>query len=69
MGFARPVRGWKHELAVNYFRGPWVGTFSQSYVSGYKDEVPAGVVPPGFEADVDSYTVYNISATYNGIRT
>jgi len=58
---------WKHELAVNYFRGPWVGTFSQSYVSGYKDEVPAGVVPAGFKSDVDSYTVYNVSATYNGV--
>jgi iron complex outermembrane recepter protein len=53
---------------VSYSEGPWSATFSQSYTSGYKDEVPVGAVPPGFKPDVKSYTTYNFSATYSGIK-
>ena len=59
---------WKHQLSFSYTRGPWNGIFSQSFTSGYKDEKPAGVVPAGFNPDVDSYTVYNVSATYTGFK-
>ncbi len=59
---------WKHEARFTYIRGPWAATLSQSYVGGYKDEVPVGVVPAGFDPDVDSYTTYGISATYTGIK-
>ena len=59
---------WKHQLSFSYTRGPWNGTVSQSFTSGYKDEKPVGTVPAGFNPDVDSYTVYNVSATYTGIK-
>ena len=59
---------WKHQLSFSYTRGPWNGTVSQSFTSGYKDEKPVGAVPAGFNPDVDSYTVYNVSATYTGIK-
>ena len=59
---------WKHEARFTYSEGPWSGTVSQSYVSGYKDEVPAGTVPPGFNPDVKSYTTFGVSATYSGIK-
>ncbi len=59
---------WKHEARFTYVRGPWATTLSQSYVAGYKDEVPVGVVPPGFNPDVDSYTTYGLSSTYTGIK-
>jgi len=59
---------WKHELGFTYAEGVWSGTVSQSYTAGYKDEPPLGVVPAGFVADVDSYTVYNVSATYTGFK-
>ena len=59
---------WKHQLGLTYTRGPWSSTISQSFTSGYKDEKPVGVVPPGFNPKVDSYTVYNVSATYTGIK-
>ena len=59
---------WKHEARFTYTEGPWSGTVTQSYVSGYKDEVPAGAVPPGFNPDVKSYTTYGASATYTGIK-
>ena len=59
---------WKHQLGATYSRGPWSGTVSQSFTSGYKDERPVGTVPPGFNPKVDSYTTYNVSATYTGIK-
>lgn len=59
---------WKHQAHFTYTEGPWSGTLTQSYTAGYKDEVPLGVVPPGFDPDVKSYTVYNISATYTGFK-
>jgi iron complex outermembrane receptor protein len=59
---------WKHQARITYTHGPWSGTFSQSFTAGYKDEVPTGVVPPGFDPDVKSYTIYHLSATYTGFR-
>ena len=59
---------WKHQLGFTYTQGVWSGTVSQSFTDGYKDQVPAGTVPPGFDPDVASYTVYNLSATYTGFK-
>jgi iron complex outermembrane recepter protein len=59
---------WKHNAQFTYTTGPWSGTLTQSYTSGYKDEVPVGVVPPGFNPDVKSYTIYGVSLTYTGIK-
>ena len=59
---------WKHQARFTYTNGPWSGTVSQNFTAGYKDEVPVGVVPPGFDPDVKSYTIYNASATYTGFR-
>jgi len=59
---------WKHQLGFTYTEGVWSGTLSQSYTAGYKDEVPLGVVPAGFDPDVKSYIVYNLSGTYTGFK-
>ena len=59
---------WKHQARFTYTEGVWSGTLAQSFTAGYKDEVPVGVVPPGFDPDVKSYTVYNVSATYAGFK-
>jgi iron complex outermembrane recepter protein len=59
---------WKHQAQFTYNEGPWSTTFSQSYTSGYRDEVPLGTVPPGFNPKVKSYTTYNFSASYSGIK-
>jgi iron complex outermembrane recepter protein len=59
---------WKHQARINYSKGPWSGTFSQSYTAGYKDEKPLGVIPPGFNEKVEEYIVYNASVTYTGIK-
>jgi iron complex outermembrane receptor protein len=59
---------WKHQASFTYGRGEWAGTLTQGYTAGYKDEVPTGVVPPGFNPDVKSYTTYDLSGTYTGIK-
>ena len=59
---------WKHNLQFTYTEGAWSGTLWQSYTSGYKDEKPLGVVPPGFNPDVGTYIFYSASATYSGYK-
>ena len=59
---------WKHQARFTYTEGPWSGTLTQSFTHGYKDEVPVGAVPPGFDPNVKSYTTYGVSASYTGIK-
>lgn len=62
---------WKHTLMVTYTQGPWSTTLTQNFKSGYRQEEDgfgSGVVPAGKPQDVDSYTLYNLTATYTGIR-
>ena len=59
---------WKHQARFTYNEGPWSGTVTQSFTRGYKDEVPVGTVPVGFNPDVKSYATFGVSATYTGIK-
>ncbi len=64
---------WKHALTGSYTQGPWTGSLTQLYRSGYKDAVLPGVangtvVPPEWTPNVPAYTLYNASVTYAGIK-
>jgi len=59
---------WKHTLGANYTTGPWGVNFMQRYVHSYKDERPSGVVPSGFDPEVEAYITYDVGVTYTGIR-
>lgn len=64
---------WKHSAYLTYRRGDWSSTLSQLFRSGYNDQVLPGVAtgrvtPPDWKPKVDSYTTYNLSATYTGIK-
>ncbi|MFZ6656782.1 TonB-dependent receptor domain-containing protein [Undibacterium sp. TJN19] len=64
---------WKHTAYVTYTQGDWTGTFSQIYRDGYKDQVLPGVqngivVPSNYNPNVKAYSIFNISATYSGIK-
>jgi len=59
---------WKHTASLAYETGPWAFTLFQQFTSGYKDERPDGTVPPGFNPDVDDYTIYHLMASYTGIK-
>ena len=59
---------WKHQTRLTYSRGPWSATVSQSYTRGYKDELPNGPPPAGFNPDAKAYITYGLSTTYTGIK-
>jgi iron complex outermembrane receptor protein len=64
---------WKHSAWTTYQRGNWTGTLSQTFRSGYNDQVLPGVAsgritPPNWDPKVDSYTTYNVSVSYKGIK-
>ena len=59
---------WKHNAYFTYSEGAWSNTVSTRYTAGYKDEVPAGVVPSGFVPDVKPYITFNFSGSYSGFQ-
>ena len=68
---------WKHSASLTAKQGPWSATISQIYRSGYRDQVLPGVqtalstnqpLPPLWKPEVSSYSLYNLSATYTGIK-
>ena len=59
---------WKHVAAFSYTQGPWSGTVLQNYTRGYLDEVPVGLVPAGFNPNVQAYIVYGLSGSYSGFK-
>lgn len=70
--FNLPIR-WKHTLNFSYTRGNWTQSLTQVHRNGYLDEEPISVangsyIPPAWEPKVDSYTIYNYSITWTGMK-
>lgn len=64
---------WKHTASFTLDRGDWSTSLTQIYKSGYKSEVDgygSGVILQdlGFQTKVKAYTLYNLSASYKGIK-
>jgi iron complex outermembrane receptor protein len=64
---------WKHTAYASYRKGNWSGMLQNLYRHGYSDQVLPGVAsgrvtPPQFDPKVDAYSIFNVSATYTGIR-
>jgi iron complex outermembrane receptor protein len=64
---------WKHSAYLTYKRDVWSTTLSQTFRSGYYDQVLPGVssgliTPPDWNPKVKSYTTYNLSLSYTGIK-
>ncbi len=59
---------WKHTAQVTYEQGPWSTTVGQQFTAGYKDELPYGPLPSGYNPNVKAYVIYNLSASYSGLR-
>jgi iron complex outermembrane receptor protein len=56
---------WKHNLSLNWRLAKWSATLTQTFKSGYTDQ---NLVDEEFKQDVPSYTLWNVSATYSGIK-
>lgn len=64
---------WKHTAYFTYAQGDWSGTISNIYRAGYQDQVLPGVAngtvtPSDYDAKVKAYSIFNVSASYNGIK-
>jgi iron complex outermembrane receptor protein len=64
---------WKHSAYVTYKQGNWSGMLQNIYRSGYNDQVLPGVAnglvtPPDWKSKVDAYSIFNLSASYNGFK-
>ena len=64
---------WKHNASITWSQGNWSSTVSQDFKSGYKEEVDgygSGLIlqDKGFQNQVSSYSLINLSATYTGIK-
>ena len=64
---------WKHNASVTWTRGVWSATLSQDYKSGYREEVDGfgsgvNLQSKGFQSQVSSYSLFNASVTYTGIK-
>jgi iron complex outermembrane receptor protein len=55
-----PVFRWQHTLTVGWKLGAWAATLGQRYKSGYTDQDGVN--------DVDSYTLYDASVTWTGVK-
>ena len=59
---------WKHVAHATLESGPWSTTLFQFYTSHYKDWVPPGTLPAGFDPMVHSYITYTLAASYTGFK-
>jgi iron complex outermembrane receptor protein len=60
VGFPGSLPRWKHTAALFYDYGPWGGTLSEYYQAGYKDS--------GGARSVGTYTLWDIGASYAGVK-
>jgi iron complex outermembrane recepter protein len=69
-GFNLHVR-WKHAANITWSQGPWSTTLSQNYTGGYqaeRDGFGSGFTAAGAPDHIKSYTLYNLTGTYTGIK-
>jgi iron complex outermembrane receptor protein len=64
---------WKHNASLTYSQGPWSGTLTQLYRTGYDDAVLPGVAngtvrPPNWDPKVDDYWIHNVAVSYSGFK-
>ncbi|KQV91318.1 TonB-dependent receptor [Massilia sp. Root351] len=61
-----PVFRWKHNASLNWRMGVWSATLAQSFKSGYTDQNLD--MEPQFRNEVPSYSLWNLTASYSGIK-
>ena len=60
-----PVFRWQHTASLNWSMGVWGATLAQTFKSSYTDQ---NLVEPEFFNKVDSYSLWNLSGSYTGIK-
>jgi iron complex outermembrane receptor protein len=65
VGFLGPVPRWRHYAALDWESGPWTATLAQTFQNGYVDANP---LPDESLRRVGSYSVWDVQASYAGVR-
>lgn len=65
-GYADLYLRWRHTASLTWKHQNWTTTLTEQYNRGYYDEVPVGIIPPGFNPRVSSYNLYNLGVGYAG---
>jgi iron complex outermembrane receptor protein len=61
----KAVQRWRHKLNLDWDRGPFGLTLSNSYLSSYRDQnVPGLAAPEWNNRDVDAYSLWDLSGSY-----
>lgn len=53
---------WRHYATAGWTMGPWDASISQTFVKGYRDD------PAGGDRDVGNWEIYDVQATWSGIK-
>ena len=59
------VQKWRHVASFNYDKGPFSATLQNTYYQGYRDQ---NLNPDGSVRNVSAYKLWDISASYRGIK-
>lgn len=65
VGFLGPVPRWRQYAAVDWESGSWTATLAQTFQNGYTDAKP---LPDDTLRRVGSYSVWDVQASYTGVR-
>jgi iron complex outermembrane recepter protein len=69
--FAGPVIRYQQVLSLGYEQGPWSGSVTNRYMTGYKDQNTQGApfnVAPFNTRRVGEYMVFDVSVSYKGFK-
>ncbi|MBH9552240.1 TonB-dependent receptor [Inhella gelatinilytica] len=61
----KAVQRWRHKVSVDWDRGPFGLTLSNTYLSGYRDQnVPGLAAPEWNDRDVEAYSLWDLTGSY-----
>ncbi len=61
----KAVQRWRHKLTLDWDRGPYGLTLSNTYFSGYRDQNVEGLAAPEFSnRDVKAYSLWDLAASW-----
>ncbi|MBL8512571.1 MAG: TonB-dependent receptor, partial [Betaproteobacteria bacterium] len=65
----KAVQRWRHKLSLDWDRGPFGLTLTNSFMSGYRDQnVPGLAAPEWSDRDVKAYSLWDLTGSYSFSR-
>lgn len=65
----KAVQRWRHKLSLDWDRGPFGLTLTNTFMSGYRDQnVPGLAAPEWSDRDVKAYSLWDLTGSYSFSR-